>query len=194
MKKEGVSSTPSDEFPVLSGIEKNMKNIEGKTNMPKSILKKAVRNIVNDTHEVVKPSHDGESASKVSFEAVGASGDKKKKKKEGVSSTPSDEFLVLSGIAKNVKNIEGKTNVPKTVRNIVNDTHEVVKSSHDGGSASKVSFEAVGAGAKSNKPIVSPFPHSNNDSDDGEVLNELIEYENVGMLRREKAINSFRWG
>nr|GEY56713.1 hypothetical protein [Tanacetum cinerariifolium] len=32
------------------------------------------------------------------------SGDKKKKK-EGISSTPSDEFLVLSGIAKNVKNI-----------------------------------------------------------------------------------------
>ncbi|GKD07533.1 hypothetical protein Tco_1187218 [Tanacetum coccineum] len=30
-----------------------------------------------------------------------------------------------------------------------------------------------------------------NDSYDGEVLNELIEYENVGMLRREKAINSF---
>ncbi|GKA91349.1 hypothetical protein Tco_0813219 [Tanacetum coccineum] len=31
----------------------------------------------------------------------------------------------------------------------------------------------------------------NNDSDDGEVLNELIGYENVGMLRRERAINSF---
>ncbi|GJV54145.1 hypothetical protein Tco_1449886 [Tanacetum coccineum] len=40
-------------------------------------------------------------------------------------------------------------------------------------------------------PLVSPFPHSDNDSDDGEVLNELIEYENVGMLRHEKAINSF---
>ncbi|GJZ57886.1 hypothetical protein Tco_0613380 [Tanacetum coccineum] len=40
-------------------------------------------------------------------------------------------------------------------------------------------------------PLVSPFPRSNNDSNDGEVLNELIEYENVGMLRREKAINSF---
>ncbi|GJT80006.1 hypothetical protein Tco_1054348 [Tanacetum coccineum] len=33
-------------------------------------------------------------------------------------------------------------------------------------------------------PLVSPFPHSYNDSDDCEVLNELIEYENVGMLRR----------
>nr|GEX02354.1 protein kinase-like domain, concanavalin A-like lectin/glucanase domain protein [Tanacetum cinerariifolium] len=40
-------------------------------------------------------------------------------------------------------------------------------------------------------PFVSPFPHSDNDSDDGDVLNELIEYENVGMLRHEKAINSF---
>ncbi|GJV99707.1 hypothetical protein Tco_1554959 [Tanacetum coccineum] len=40
-------------------------------------------------------------------------------------------------------------------------------------------------------PLVSLFPHSDNDSDDGEVLNELIEYENVRMLRREKAINSF---
>ncbi|GJW50821.1 hypothetical protein Tco_0092172 [Tanacetum coccineum] len=40
-------------------------------------------------------------------------------------------------------------------------------------------------------PLVYPFPHSENDSKDGEVLNELIEYENVGMLRREKAINGF---
>ncbi|GKC20296.1 hypothetical protein Tco_1022446, partial [Tanacetum coccineum] len=40
-------------------------------------------------------------------------------------------------------------------------------------------------------PLVYPFPHSDNDSDDGEVLNKLIEYENVGMLRQEKAINSF---
>nr|GEX94063.1 hypothetical protein [Tanacetum cinerariifolium] len=40
-------------------------------------------------------------------------------------------------------------------------------------------------------PFVFPFPHSDNDSDDGEVLNELIKYENVGMLRREKAINSY---
>ncbi|GJR13634.1 hypothetical protein Tco_0796286 [Tanacetum coccineum] len=40
-------------------------------------------------------------------------------------------------------------------------------------------------------PLVSPFPHSDNDSDDGEVLNELIEYENAGTLRRERIINSF---
>ncbi|GJZ39100.1 hypothetical protein Tco_0585663 [Tanacetum coccineum] len=40
-------------------------------------------------------------------------------------------------------------------------------------------------------PLVSPFPHSDNDSDDGEVLNELIEYKIVGILRQEKAISSF---
>ncbi|GJW43213.1 hypothetical protein Tco_0072012 [Tanacetum coccineum] len=36
-----------------------------------------------------------------------------------------------------------------------------------------------------------PPTNNHNDSDDGEVLNELIEYENVRMLHREKAINSF---
>ncbi|GJY67740.1 hypothetical protein Tco_0470722 [Tanacetum coccineum] len=40
-------------------------------------------------------------------------------------------------------------------------------------------------------PLVSPFPRSDNDSDDGEVLNELSEYENVGVLCRERIINSF---
>ncbi|GJZ81292.1 hypothetical protein Tco_0646286, partial [Tanacetum coccineum] len=40
-------------------------------------------------------------------------------------------------------------------------------------------------------PLVSPFPHSDNDSDDREVLNELSEYENAGVLRRERIINSF---
>ncbi|GJV20515.1 hypothetical protein Tco_1369535 [Tanacetum coccineum] len=40
-------------------------------------------------------------------------------------------------------------------------------------------------------PLVSPFPHSDNNSDDGEVLNELSKYENVGTLRRERIINSF---
>ncbi|GKA70004.1 hypothetical protein Tco_0776068 [Tanacetum coccineum] len=40
-------------------------------------------------------------------------------------------------------------------------------------------------------PLVSPFPHLDNDSDDGEVLNELSEYESVGMLHRERIINSF---
>ncbi|GJZ95660.1 hypothetical protein Tco_0667994 [Tanacetum coccineum] len=38
--------------------------------------------------------------------------------------------------------------------------------------------------------LVSPFPNSDNDSDDGEVLNELIEYENAGILHRERIINS----
>nr|GEV26644.1 homeodomain-like protein [Tanacetum cinerariifolium] len=40
-------------------------------------------------------------------------------------------------------------------------------------------------------PFVSPFPYSDNDSVDSEVINILIKYENVGMLRREKEINSF---
>ncbi|GJY42121.1 hypothetical protein Tco_0429391 [Tanacetum coccineum] len=40
-------------------------------------------------------------------------------------------------------------------------------------------------------PLVSPFLHSDNDSDDKEVLNELIEYENARTLRRERIINNF---
>ncbi|GJY83031.1 hypothetical protein Tco_0496407 [Tanacetum coccineum] len=40
-------------------------------------------------------------------------------------------------------------------------------------------------------PLVSPFPHSDNDSDDEEVLNELSEYENAGTFHRERIINSF---
>ncbi|GJV06874.1 hypothetical protein Tco_1344530 [Tanacetum coccineum] len=41
------------------------------------------------------------------------------------------------------------------------------------------------------KPLVSPFRHSDNDSDDEEVLNKLSEYENAGTLRRERIIISF---
>ncbi|GKA93812.1 hypothetical protein Tco_0815798 [Tanacetum coccineum] len=33
-------------------------------------------------------------------------------------------------------------------------------------------------------PLVSPFPHYDNDSEDEEVLNELSEYEYAGTLRR----------
>ncbi|GKA95804.1 hypothetical protein Tco_0817899 [Tanacetum coccineum] len=40
-------------------------------------------------------------------------------------------------------------------------------------------------------PLVSPFPHSDNDSEDKEVLNELSEYENTRTLRRERIINCF---
>ncbi|GJW28784.1 hypothetical protein Tco_0045659 [Tanacetum coccineum] len=39
-------------------------------------------------------------------------------------------------------------------------------------------------------PLVSPFPHSDNDSDDEEVLNELSECENAGTLCRERIINN----
>ncbi|GKE77825.1 hypothetical protein Tco_1543945, partial [Tanacetum coccineum] len=40
-------------------------------------------------------------------------------------------------------------------------------------------------------PLVSPFLHSDNDSNDEEVLNGLSEYENAGTLHRERIINSF---
>ncbi|GJY39983.1 hypothetical protein Tco_0426347 [Tanacetum coccineum] len=40
-------------------------------------------------------------------------------------------------------------------------------------------------------PRVSPFPHSDNDSDNEETLKELSDYENVWTLRRERIINSF---
>ncbi|GJZ00534.1 hypothetical protein Tco_0517963 [Tanacetum coccineum] len=39
-------------------------------------------------------------------------------------------------------------------------------------------------------PLIYPFPHSDNDLNDGEVLNELDEYENAGTLHRERIINS----
>ncbi|GKB28116.1 hypothetical protein Tco_0867517 [Tanacetum coccineum] len=39
-------------------------------------------------------------------------------------------------------------------------------------------------------PTISPFPHLDNDSDDGEVLKELIEYKNARTLRQERIINS----
>ncbi|GKA69101.1 hypothetical protein Tco_0775165 [Tanacetum coccineum] len=39
--------------------------------------------------------------------------------------------------------------------------------------------------------LVSPFPHLDNDSDDGEVLNELSGYENAEALLRERIINGF---
>ncbi|GJS61421.1 hypothetical protein Tco_0656205 [Tanacetum coccineum] len=40
-------------------------------------------------------------------------------------------------------------------------------------------------------PLVSPFLDSDNDSDDGEVLNKLEEYSNAGQLCRQREINSF---
>nr|GEU81778.1 hypothetical protein [Tanacetum cinerariifolium] len=40
-------------------------------------------------------------------------------------------------------------------------------------------------------PLVSPFLYSNDDFDDGEVLNELEEYDNAGKLCLQREINSF---
>nr|GEU32804.1 hypothetical protein [Tanacetum cinerariifolium] len=68
-KKDG-SSLGVDETPILGGIAMCVTNIDGKTNVPKIILKKAARNVVSDNHEVVKPTDGGGSASKVSFEAA----------------------------------------------------------------------------------------------------------------------------
>ena len=65
------SAKVNDETSILSGIAKRVTNIDGKTKVPKSILKRAVRNSGNDKHEAVKTSNVGGSPSKVSFEAVG---------------------------------------------------------------------------------------------------------------------------
>ncbi|GJQ89286.1 long chain base biosynthesis protein 2a [Tanacetum coccineum] len=44
-------------------------------------------------------------------------------------------------------------------------------------------------------PLVSPFPHSDNDLDDGEVLNELIEYEMLECYAEKKRqLIVFKWG
>ncbi|GJZ71480.1 hypothetical protein Tco_0635331 [Tanacetum coccineum] len=40
------------------------------------------------------------------------------------------------------------------------------------------------------RPLVSPFLDSDDESDDGEVLNELDEYRNAGNFYRDKIINS----
>ncbi|GJU34197.1 hypothetical protein Tco_1182551 [Tanacetum coccineum] len=40
-------------------------------------------------------------------------------------------------------------------------------------------------------PLASPFLDLDDDSDDGEVLNELEEYGNEGQLCRQRVINSF---
>ncbi|GJY68335.1 hypothetical protein Tco_0471317 [Tanacetum coccineum] len=43
-------------------------------------------------------------------------------------------------------------------------------------------------------PLVYAFLDSDDDSDDGEVLNELEEYDNAGQLCRQRAINSLDGG
>ncbi|GJR14461.1 hypothetical protein Tco_0797113 [Tanacetum coccineum] len=40
-------------------------------------------------------------------------------------------------------------------------------------------------------PLVSPFLDSDDESDDGEVINELNEYGNAGNFHRNRIINSF---
>nr|GEV95415.1 hypothetical protein [Tanacetum cinerariifolium] len=86
------------------------------------------------------------------------SGDKKKKdggskgadkKKMDRASSFNDESLILDGIAKHVKNIDGRISSPKSILkkavcNVRNDKHEAVKTGNDGGSPCKVSLGAVG--------------------------------------------------
>ncbi|GJR31826.1 hypothetical protein Tco_1108058 [Tanacetum coccineum] len=72
-KKEGGAKEDDGAIPILGDLAKRVKNIKGKTTMPKGILKKAIRNVSSDTHEVVMPLNDVGSGSKVNFEAVGKS-------------------------------------------------------------------------------------------------------------------------
>nr|GEY73841.1 hypothetical protein [Tanacetum cinerariifolium] len=58
-KKDGASSLLKDEYLILDGIAKHIKNIDGKISVPNSILKKAARNVVGDTHEAAKVVKDG---------------------------------------------------------------------------------------------------------------------------------------
>ncbi|GJV45319.1 retrovirus-related pol polyprotein from transposon TNT 1-94 [Tanacetum coccineum] len=69
-KKEGGAKEDDGAIPILGDLAKRVKNIEGKTTMPKGILKKAVCNVSSDTHEVVMPLNDVGSGSKVNFEVV----------------------------------------------------------------------------------------------------------------------------
>nr|GEZ54871.1 hypothetical protein [Tanacetum cinerariifolium] len=70
-KKERVSNVLDDVTLILGGIDMRVKNIDGKTSVPKSILKKASLTMVGDSQEAAKTMNDGGSASKVRFEAVG---------------------------------------------------------------------------------------------------------------------------
>ncbi|GKC36293.1 hypothetical protein Tco_1048677, partial [Tanacetum coccineum] len=67
-KKEGGSK--EKDVSVLGDLAKRVKNIEGKPTMLKGILKKAIRNVSDDTHEVVIPLNDMGSGTKDNQEAT----------------------------------------------------------------------------------------------------------------------------
>ncbi|GJZ96115.1 hypothetical protein Tco_0668449, partial [Tanacetum coccineum] len=67
-KKEGGSK--EKDVSVFGDLAKRVKNIEGKPTMPKGILKKAIRNVSDDTHEVVIPLNDMGSGTKDNQEAT----------------------------------------------------------------------------------------------------------------------------
>ncbi|GJZ51712.1 retrovirus-related pol polyprotein from transposon TNT 1-94 [Tanacetum coccineum] len=95
-KKEGGAKEDDGVIPILGDLAKRVKNIEGKTTMPKGILKKAVRNVSSDTHEVVMPLNDVGSGSKVNFEAVAATNIDKPSSSSGAQSTIGSEQEVFT--------------------------------------------------------------------------------------------------
>nr|GFA52772.1 hypothetical protein [Tanacetum cinerariifolium] len=70
-KKEGGSKVNDVEIPILGNLVKRVMNIEGKTTMPKVILKKVVRNVSSDTHEVVMPLNDVDSVNNLNVADAG---------------------------------------------------------------------------------------------------------------------------
>ncbi|GJT46166.1 hypothetical protein Tco_0954881 [Tanacetum coccineum] len=64
-------STTNVDTPILSGIAKRVTSIDGNINVPKSILRKPMRNVVNEEFGAATKGNEGRSPSKVSFEAVG---------------------------------------------------------------------------------------------------------------------------
>nr|GEU41754.1 hypothetical protein [Tanacetum cinerariifolium] len=57
-KKEGGSKVNEGSIPILGDLARCVKNVKGKPTMPKGILKKAIHNVSDDTHEVVIPLND----------------------------------------------------------------------------------------------------------------------------------------
>ncbi|GKC45571.1 retrovirus-related pol polyprotein from transposon TNT 1-94 [Tanacetum coccineum] len=69
-KKEGGSKVNEGPILILGDLARRVKDIEGKPTMPKGILKKAIRNVSDDTHEVVIPLNDVGSVTKDNQEAT----------------------------------------------------------------------------------------------------------------------------
>nr|GEV41956.1 hypothetical protein [Tanacetum cinerariifolium] len=112
--------------------------------------------------------------------------EKKKKKKERVSNVLDDVTLILGGIVMRVKNIDGKTSVPKSIlkkaaRTMVGDSQESAMTTNDGGSASKgrISFARalieIDAAVGLKKEVIMAIPDEEGDDYIKEVVR--VEYE-----------------